>query len=171
MNAFSEFALLIYQQGQMPTLSSLPIGSPLSQPGSVGGAGSGSPVGSLGPNSMSGVPPSSTPTQSINFPHCTPVHQNSPSPAHSRTPTPTPGSQTPQPHTPSLPQLATSGSQQQLPLSASSDNAMQPQQQPLGGTPPAVSHSGLSTPNASQHPRTPVSTPVWYATKILGPNL
>uniref|UniRef100_A0A671P770 histone acetyltransferase n=1 Tax=Sinocyclocheilus anshuiensis TaxID=1608454 RepID=A0A671P770_9TELE len=145
-------------QGQMPTISSLPIGSPLAQPGSAGGAGSGSSVGSLGPNSMSAVPPSSTPTQFINLPHSPPFHQNSPSPAHSRTPTPTPGSQTPQPHTPSLPQLATSGSQQQLPPSASSDNAMQPQQQPLGGTPPAVSHSGLSTPNASQYPRTPVST-------------
>uniref|UniRef100_A0A671P7F0 histone acetyltransferase n=1 Tax=Sinocyclocheilus anshuiensis TaxID=1608454 RepID=A0A671P7F0_9TELE len=134
----------------------------------LAGAGSGSSVGSLGPNSMSAVPPSSTPTQFINLPHSPPFHQNSPSPAHSRTPTPTPGSQTPQPHTPSLPQLATSGSQQQLPPSASSDNAMQPQQQPLGGTPPAVSHSGLSTPNASQYPRTPVSTAVWYATKILG---
>lgn len=146
----------------MPTLSSLPIGSPLAQPGSAGGAGSGSSVGSLGPNNMSGVPPSSTPTQSINLPHCPPVHQNSPSPAHSRTPTPTPGSQTPQPHTPSLPQLTPSGSQQ-LPPSVSSDNAMQP----LGGTSPAVSH----TPNASQHPRTPVSTAVWYATKILGLHL
>ncbi|XP_016091855.1 histone acetyltransferase p300-like [Sinocyclocheilus grahami] len=147
----------VTQQGQMPTLSSLPMGSPLAQPGSVGGAGSGSSVGSLGPNSMSGVPPLSTTTQSISLPQCSPFYQNSPSPAHSRTPTPTPGSQTPQPHTPSLPQLATSGSQQQLPPSASSDNAMQPQQQSLGGTPPAVSHSGLSTPNASQHPRTPLS--------------
>ncbi|XP_051771389.1 histone acetyltransferase p300 isoform X8 [Ctenopharyngodon idella] len=148
----------ITQQGQMPTLSSLPVGSPLAQPGSAGGAGSGSSVGSLGPNSISGVPPASTPTQSINLPHCPPVHQNSPSPAHSRTPTPTPGSQTPQPHTPSLPQLATTGSQQQLPPSTTSDNVMQPQQQSLGGgTPPGVSHSGLSTPNGSQHPRTPLS--------------
>lgn len=155
----------------MPTLSSLPMGSPLAQPGSVGGAGTGSSVGSLGPNSMSRVPPLSTTTQSISLPQCSPFHQNSPSPAHSRTPTPTPGSQTPQPHTPSLPQLATSGSQQQLPLSASSDNAMQSQQQSLGGTSPAVSHSGLSTPNASQHPRTPVSIAVWYATEILGPHL
>uniref|UniRef100_A0A8C1ZEF4 histone acetyltransferase n=1 Tax=Cyprinus carpio TaxID=7962 RepID=A0A8C1ZEF4_CYPCA len=150
------------QQEQMPTLSSLPMGSPLAQPGSVGGAGSGSSVGSLGPNSMSRVPPLSTTTQSISLPQCSPFHQNSPSPAHSRTPTPTPGSQTPQPHTPSLPQLSTSSSQQQLPLSASSDNAMQSQQQSLGGTSPAVSHSGLSTPNASQHPRTPVSIAVWY---------
>lgn len=173
MNAFSVFALfLICQQGQMPTLSSLPVGSPLAQPGSAGGAGSGSSVGSLGPNSISGVPPASTPTQSINLPHCPPVHQNSPSPAHSRTPTPTPGSQTPQPHTPSLPQLATTGSQQQLPPSTTSDNVMQPQQQSLGGgTPPGVSHSGLSTPNGSQHPRTPVSTTPLYNTKILGPHL
>lgn len=143
----------------MPTLSSLPVGSPLAQPGSAGGAGS----GSSGPNSISGVPPASTPTQSINLPH---VHQNSPSPAHSRTPTPTPRSQTPQPHTPGLPQLAPTGSQQQLHPSSSSDNAMQPQQQTLGGTPPAASQSGLSTPNASQHPRTPVSTIALYATKI-----
>ncbi|XP_051522880.1 histone acetyltransferase p300-like isoform X3 [Myxocyprinus asiaticus] len=145
------------QQGQMPTLSSLPVGSPLAQPGSAGGAGSGPSVGSLGPNSMGGVPPSSTPSQSISLP---PVLQNSPSPARSRTPTPhlTPpsglsGSQTPQPHTPGLPQLAMTGSQQQVPPSATSDNAMQS----LGGSPPSVPHCGLSTPNASQHPRTPLS--------------
>ncbi len=170
MNAFSEFALLIYQQGKC-LLYHL-YQSAVLYPSLVCWRGRQRVSSGLSGSQQHEWSPSFVhPTQSINFPHCTPVHQNSPSPAHSRTPTPTPGSQTPQPHTPSLPQLATSGSQQQLPLSASSDNAMQPQQQPLGGTPPAVSHSGLSTPNASQHPRTPVSTPVWYATKILGPNL
>lgn len=147
-------------------LSSLPVGSPLAQPGSAGGAGSGSSVGSLGPNSMSAVPPSSTPTQSISHSHCPPLHQNSPSPAHSRTPTPTPGSQTPQPHTPSLHHLSSSGSQQQFPPSASSDSTMQP----LAGTPPSVCHSGLSTPNASQHPRTPVSIFDGTATEMLAYN-
>lgn len=147
----------------MSAMSSLPVGSPLAQPGSAGVAGSGPGVGSLGPNSMGGVHAPSTPSQSISLPHCTPVRQNSPSPARSRTPTPhltppsgLPGSQTPQPHTPGLPQLATAGSQQQSYPSSGSDNAMQLQQQPLGGTPTTVSQSGRSTPNAGQHPRTPV---------------
>ncbi|TRY77535.1 hypothetical protein DNTS_028247 [Danionella cerebrum] len=118
--------------GQMP----LSVGSPLGQPGSVGGPGSVSSVGSL-------VLQSSTPTQSTNHPHCPPVHLNSPSPAHSRTPTP--GSQTPQPHTPSMPQM-------QLYPSSGSESAVQLQQQVLGET-PAVPH----TPNTSQLPHTPLS--------------
>ncbi|KAA0725244.1 Histone acetyltransferase p300 [Triplophysa tibetana] len=151
-------------QGQMSTMSSLPAGSPLSQPGSAGVAGSGPSVGSLGQNSMGGVHAPSTPSQSISLPHCTPVRQNSPSPARSRTPTPhltppsgLPGSLTPQPNTPGVPQLATTGSQQESHSSTGSDNAMQLQQQSLGGTPSTVSQSGRSTPNAGQHPRTPLS--------------
>lgn len=147
----------------MSTMSSLPVGSPLAQPGSAGVSGSIPSVGSMGPNSMGGVHSPSTPSQSISLPHCPPVRQNSPSPARSRTPTPhlTPpsglsGSQTPQPHTPGLPQLATTGSQKQLHPSTGSDNTIQLQQQPLGGTPNTVSQCGRSTPNAGQHPRTPV---------------
>lgn len=147
----------------MQTPPSLPASSPLAQPASIGGVGSGVSVGSLGPNNGVGVSPSSTPSQSISLSHCPTVRQSSPSPARSRTPTPhlTPppslaGSQTPQPHTPSLPHLNLGASQQQLSQPANNDKAMQ-LQQPLGGAP--------STPNAalaSQHPPTPVSLFIYF---------
>ncbi len=117
MNAFSEFASFNLSAGANAyLLSSLHSGSPYPSLGLFGGAGSGSPVGSLGPNSNEWSPLTASPQHSPSLPPLAhPSTRNSPSPAHSLTPTPTPGSQTPQPHTPSLPQLATSGSQQQLP--------------------------------------------------------
>ncbi|XP_062859186.1 histone acetyltransferase p300 isoform X2 [Trichomycterus rosablanca] len=147
------------QHGQMSTPPAMPASSPLAQPGSVGGMGSGTSVGSLGPSNVVGVPQPATPSQSIGLSHCPTVRQSSPSPARSRTPTPhltpppsLPGSQTPQPHTPSMPQINTGASQGQKPQPANSEKAMQLQQQPLGGAP--------STPNsalAPQHPPTPLS--------------
>ncbi|XP_017339139.1 histone acetyltransferase p300 isoform X3 [Ictalurus punctatus] len=146
------------QHAPIPTPPLLPASSPLAQPASVGGVGSGASVGSLGTNNGVGVTPSSSPSQSISLSHCPAVRQSSPSPARSRTPTPhltpppsLPGSQTPQPHTPSLPHLNLGAGQQQLPQPANTDKAMQ-LQQPVGGAP--------STPNAalaSQHPPTPLS--------------
>lgn len=152
---------LVIQQRPMSTPPPLPVGSPLAQPGSAGGVSIGGSVGSLGPNSVVGMPPSSSSAQSMNLPHCTPVRQSSPSPARSRTPTPhltpppsLPGSQTPQPHTPSMPHLAAGASQQQLPQPANSDKATQlQQQQPLGGTSSATPNTAL----VPQHPPTPVS--------------
>ncbi|KAF5906320.1 histone acetyltransferase, partial [Clarias magur] len=146
------------QHAPVSTSPLLPASSPLAQPGSVGGMGSGASLGSLGSNNGVGVPPSSTPSQSISLPHCPAVRQSSPSPARSRTPTPhltpppsLPGSHTPQPHTPGLPHVSLGAGQQQLSQPANADKAMQ-LQQPLGGAP--------STPNAGlvpQHPPTPLS--------------
>ncbi|KAM9463213.1 histone acetyltransferase p300 isoform 2-T2 [Clarias gariepinus] len=146
------------QHAPVSTSPLLPASSPLAQPGSVGGMGSGASLGSLGPNNGVGVPPSSTPSQSISLSHCPSVRQSSPSPARSRTPTPhltpppsLPGSQTPQPHTPSLPHVSLGAGQQQLPQPANADKAMQ-LQQPLGG-PPSTPNTGL----VPQHPPTPLS--------------
>lgn len=148
----------VFQHAPVSTSPLLPASSPLAQPGSVGGMGSGASLGSLGPNNGVGVPPSSTPSQSISLSHCPSVRQSSPSPARSRTPTPhltpppsLPGSQTPQPHTPSLPHVSLGAGQQQLPQPANADKAMQ-LQQPLGG-PPSTPNTGL----VPQHPPTPVS--------------
>ncbi|KAK1881675.1 Histone acetyltransferase p300, partial [Dissostichus eleginoides] len=94
-------------QTQMGTPPSLPVSSPLAQPGSVGGPGSVSSVGPLGPQSVgaSSMTPSNSNQQPSSLPHLAAM-RSSPSPAHSRSPTPHqtpprhPGSQTPQPHTP-----------------------------------------------------------------------
>uniref|UniRef100_H3D9B6 histone acetyltransferase n=1 Tax=Tetraodon nigroviridis TaxID=99883 RepID=H3D9B6_TETNG len=130
-------------QTQMGTPPSLPVASPLAQPGSVSGPGSVSAVGPMGPQSVgagtAGAPASSVASSNANqqanaIPHLSAMRGSSPSPAHSRSPTPhqTPprlaGSQTPQPHTPSAPQLA---------------------------PPPGAQQN--STPHGAQLPRTPLS--------------
>ncbi|MEQ2167157.1 hypothetical protein GOODEAATRI_001169 [Goodea atripinnis] len=164
---------------QMGTPPSLSVGSPLAQPGSVGGPIGVSTVGPMGPQSVGGGGPNSsvgTPASSVtlsntnqqanSIPHLGPMRGSSPSPAHSRSPTPhqTPprlaGSQTPQPHTPNAPQLAPLSLQQnQLSQGPGSNKPLQPQHLgPSGSTTP--SHPGLAsslTPHAGQLPRTPVS--------------
>ncbi|KAM7382020.1 hypothetical protein PAMA_012745 [Pampus argenteus] len=166
-------------QTQMGTPPSLPVASPLAQPGSASGP-SGVPsvgpmgpqsVGGGGPNSAVGAPassmnPSNTNQQPNSIPHLGAM-RGSPSPAHSRSPTPhqTPprlaGSQTPQPHTPNAPQLAPPPAPQQNQLSQG-PGSNKPLQQPhigaSGSTTP--SHPGLgsnSTPHSAQLPRTPLS--------------
>lgn len=159
----------------MGTPPSLPVASPLAQPGSVGGPGSVSAVGPMGPQSVGagtpGAPASSMTSSNANqqansIPHLSAMRGSSPSPAHSRSPTPhqTPprlaGSQTPQPHTPSAPHLAPppGGAQQNhLGQGPGSNKSLQQQHMaPSGSTTP--SHPGLaSTPHGAQLPRTPVS--------------
>lgn len=167
----------------MGTPPSLPVASPLAQPGSVGGPGSVSGVGPLGPQSVGGsgggpnssvgaagsMTPSNTNQQPNSLPHLGPMRGSSPSPAHSRSPTPHqtpprhPGSQTPQPHTPNNgPQLAPPSvpQQNQLGQGPASNKSLQQQQHmgPAGSTTP--SHPGVtsnSTPHGAQLPRTPVS--------------
>ncbi|KAG5853973.1 hypothetical protein ANANG_G00032540 [Anguilla anguilla] len=72
-------------QARIPTPPSLPVSSPIAQPGSVGAP--------WGPAASAGDPlepgPPSNSSQPSSHPHCPPVRQNSPSPARSRTPTPT----------------------------------------------------------------------------------
>lgn len=158
----------------MGTPPSLPVASPLAQPGSVGGPGSVSAVGPMGPQSVGagtpGAPASSMTSSNANqqansIPHLSAMRGSSPSPAHSRSPTPhqTPprlaGSQTPQPHTPSAPHLAPPPGAQQNHLGQGPGSNKSLQQQhmvPSGSTTP--SHPGLaSTPHGAQLPRTPVS--------------
>ncbi|KAK7944349.1 hypothetical protein WMY93_000077 [Mugilogobius chulae] len=162
-------------QTQLGTPPSLPVASPLAQPGSVGGASSVGPlgpqsVGSGGPNSAVG-PPASSMTPNANqqpnaLPHLGAMRGSSPSPAHSRSPTPhqtpprIPGSQTPQPHTPSAAQLPPPAAPQpnQLGQGPGSNKPLQQPIGPAGSTTP--SHPGLapnSTAHASQLPRTPLS--------------
>lgn len=172
--------ILFYPKTQMGTPPSLPVASPLAQPGSASGPSSVSAVGPMGPqsvggggpNSAGGAPassmtPSNTNQQPNSIPHLAAMRGSSPSPAHSRSPTPhqTPprlaGSQTPQPHTPNAPQLAPPSVSQQNQLSQGPGSNKSLQQQhmgPAGSTTP--SHPGLSsssTPHGSQLPRTPVS--------------
>ncbi|XP_026171634.1 histone acetyltransferase p300-like isoform X2 [Mastacembelus armatus] len=166
-------------QTQMGTPPSLPVASPLAQPGSAGGPGGISAVGPMGPqsagtggpNSVVGVPPSSmTPSntnqQPNSIPHLGAMRGSSPSPAHSRSPTPhqTPprlaGSQTPQPHTPNAPPLAPppAPQQNQLGQGPGSNKSLQQHIGPAGSTTP--SHPGLgssSTPHGVQRPHTPLS--------------
>eukprot|EP00066_Takifugu_rubripes_P014009 XP_011603275.1 PREDICTED: histone acetyltransferase p300-like isoform X2 [Takifugu rubripes] len=163
-------------QTQIGTPPSLPVASPLAQPGSVGGPGSVSAVGPMGPQSVGvgtpGAPASSVTSANANqqansIPHLAAMRGSSPSPAHSRSPTPhqTPprlaGSQTPQPHTPSAPQLAPPpGSQpNHLGQGPGSNKSLQ-QQQHMGPGSTTPSHPGLassSTPHGAQLPRTPLS--------------
>lgn len=159
----------------MGTPPSLPVASPLAQPGSVSGPGSVSAVGPMGPQSVGGgtagasassVTSSNANQQANSIPHLSAMRGSSPSPAHSRSPTPhqTPprlaGSQTPQPHTPSAPQLAPPAGAQQNHLGQGPGSNKSLQQQhmgPAGSTTP--SHPGLassSTPHGTQLPRTPV---------------
>ncbi|KPP67812.1 hypothetical protein Z043_113555, partial [Scleropages formosus] len=163
------------QQTQMSTPPPLPVSSPLPQPGSVNSGASVGPAGSVtGGGQASGLPLSSGSSQPNSHPHCPPLRQNSPSPARSLTPTPhhTPpglaGSQTPQPQTPTPPQLAPPAQQQQqlaqsMGPGVGLDKPTQLQQQ-LGGVTSGVPQSGLassvSTPTAPlppQLPRTPLS--------------
>lgn len=171
--------LFFYSQTQMGTPPSLPVASPLAQPGSASGPGSVSAVGPMGPQSVGGGPnsavgappssmtPSNTNQQPNSIPHLGAMRVSSPSPAHSRSPTPhqTPprlsGSQTPQPHTPNAPQLAPPPAPQQN-QHGQGPGSNKPLQQhhigPAGSTTP--SHPGLassSTPHGAQLPRTPVS--------------
>ncbi|XP_037133556.1 histone acetyltransferase p300 isoform X7 [Syngnathus acus] len=162
-------------QTQMGTPPSLPVASPLAQPGSVSGISAVGPmgpqsVGGGGPNSTVGAPTSSmTPNanQQVNsIPHLGAMRGSSPSPAHSRSPTPhqTPprlaGSQTPQPHTPNAPQLASLQAPQQNQL-GQGPGSNKPLQQPhIGAGSTTPSHPGLgsgSTPHGAQLPRTPLS--------------
>lgn len=167
---------IFYPKTQMGTPPSLPVASPLAQPGSAGGPSSVSALGTMGPQSVgggaAGAPASSMTPSNINqqpnsIPHLAAMRGSSPSPAHSRSPTPhqTPpriaGSQTPQPHTPNAPQLAppSTSQQNQLGQGPGSNKSLQQQHMgPSGSTTP--SHPGLassSTPHGSQLPRTPVS--------------
>ena len=159
----------------MGTPPSLPVASPLAQPGSAGGP-SGVPsvgpmgpqsVGSVGPNNTLSGPPSNSQQPPNSLPHLGAMRGSSPSPARSRTPTPhkTPprlaGSLTPQPHTPNAPQLPPPPSLQQTQhgQGPGSNKPLQPHSVPPGSTTP--SHSGLTssmTPHSAQLPRTPVST-------------
>lgn len=179
----SSYPFLFYPKTQMGTPPSLPVASPLAQPGSAGGPSSVSAVGPMGPHSVgggaAGAPaPSMTPSnanqQPNSIPHLASMRGSSPSPAHSRSPTPhqTPpriaGSQTPQPHTPNAPQLAppSAPQQNQLGQGPGSNKSLQQQHMgPAGSTTP--SHPGLassSTPHATL-PRTPVS---WSMPLIYG---
>ncbi|KAI4799116.1 hypothetical protein KUCAC02_019237 [Chaenocephalus aceratus] len=147
-------------QTQMGT----PVSSPLAQPGSVGGPGSVSSVGPLGPQSVgaSSMTPSNSNQQPNSLPHLAAM-RSSPSPAHSRSPTPHqtpprhPGSQTPQPHTPNALGPPSAPPQSQGPAS----NKPLQQQQHMGSSGSTTpSHPGLgssSTPHGSQLPRTPLS--------------
>lgn len=173
---FPLFFTFFCPKTQMGTPPSLPVASPLAQPGSVSGPGSVSAVGPMGPQSVgagsAGAPASSVTSSNANqqansIPHLSAMRGSSPSPAHSRSPTPhqTPprlaGSQTPQPHTPSAPQLAPPPGAQQNHLGQGPGSNKSLQQQhmgPAGSTTP--SHPGLassSTPHGAQLPRTPVS--------------
>lgn len=166
----------LYPKTQMGTPPSLPVASPLAQPGSASGPSSVSAVGPMGPQSVGGGAagaPASSMTQSNanqqpnSIPHLAAMRGSSPSPAHSRSPTPhqTPpriaGSQTPQPHTPNAPQLAppSASQQNQLGQGPGSNKSLQQQHMgPAGSTTP--SHPGLassSTPHSATLPRTPVS--------------
>ncbi|KAK5905615.1 hypothetical protein CgunFtcFv8_001560 [Champsocephalus gunnari] len=141
-----------------------PVSSPLAQPGSVGGPGSVSSVGPLGPQSVgaSSMTPSNSNQQPNSLPHLAAM-RSSPSPAHSRSPTPHqtpprhPGSQTPQPHTPNALGPPSAPPQSQGPAS----NKPLQQQQHMGSSGSTTpSHPGLgssSTPHGSQLPRTPLS--------------
>ncbi|XP_061666260.1 histone acetyltransferase p300 isoform X2 [Syngnathoides biaculeatus] len=165
-------------QTQMGTPPSLPVASPLAQPGSASGSSGVSTVGPIGPQSVSGVGPNSnvgapassmTPNanqQPNSIHHLGGMRGSSPSPAHSRSPTPhqTPprlaGSQTPQPHTPSAPQLGPPQAPQQNQL-GQCPGSNKPLQQPhIGAGSTTPSHPGLasnSTPHGAQLPRTPLS--------------
>lgn len=172
--------ILFYPKTQMGTPPSLPVASPLAQPGSASGPGSVPPVGPMGPQSVGGggpnsavgapassMTPSNTNQQPNSIPHLAAMRGSSPSPAHSRSPTPhqTPprhaGSQTPQPHTPNAPQLAPPSvpPQSQHGQGPGSNKSLQQQHMgPAGSTTP--SHPGMassSTPHSAQLPRTPVS--------------
>ncbi|XP_028332003.1 histone acetyltransferase p300 isoform X2 [Gouania willdenowi] len=162
-------------QTQMATPPSLSAASPLAQQGPTSGVTVGpmgpQSVGSGGPNSVGAptrsVTPSNTNQQPNSLPHLGAMRGNSPSPAHSRSPTPhqtpprIPGSQTPQPHTPSAPQLAPPPAPQhnQLGQGPGSNKSLQHQSiGQAGSTTP--SHPGLtasSTPHGGQLPRTPLS--------------
>lgn len=166
-------------QTQMGTPPSLPVPSPLAQPGSAGGPSGVSTVGPMGPqsvgggpNSAVGAPPSSitqsnTNQQPNSISHLGAMRVSSPSPAHSRSPTPhqTPprlaGSQTPQPHTPSAPQLAPPPAPQQNQFGQGPGSNKPLQQQHIGSAGSTTpSHPGMassSTPHGAQLPRTPVS--------------
>uniref|UniRef100_A0A7N6FK16 histone acetyltransferase n=1 Tax=Anabas testudineus TaxID=64144 RepID=A0A7N6FK16_ANATE len=150
------------------TPPSLPVASPLAQPGSASGPGSVSAVGPMGPQSVGGGPnsavgappssmtPSNTNQQPNSIPHLGAMRVSSPSPAHSRSPTPhqTPprlsGSQTPQPHTPNAPQLAPPPAPQQN-QHGQGPGSNKPLQQhhigPAGSTTP--SHPGLLSQKGS----------------------
>nr|XP_057917914.1 histone acetyltransferase p300 isoform X2 [Doryrhamphus excisus] len=165
-------------QTQMGTPPSLPVASPLAQPGSASGPGGVSTVGPMGPQSVGGGGPNSavgasassmTPNsnqQPNSIPHLGAMRGSSPSPAHSRSPTPhqTPprlaGSQTPQPHTPNASQLVPPQASQQSQL-GQGPGSNKPLQQPHVGTGSSTpSHPGLgssSTPHGAQLPRTPLS--------------
>ncbi|KAF7647120.1 hypothetical protein LDENG_00177250 [Lucifuga dentata] len=165
-------------QTQMGTPPSLPVASPLAQPGSasvpssvstagpmcpqsVGGGGLSSAVG--GPNST--MTPSNTNQPPSSIPHLGAMRGSSPSPAHSRSPTPhqTPPrlAQTPQPHTPNTSQLAPplAPQQNQLGQGPGSNKSLQQQHMGVPGS-TTPSHPGLSsssTPHSAQLPRTPLS--------------
>ncbi|XP_029933497.1 histone acetyltransferase p300 isoform X2 [Myripristis murdjan] len=167
-------------QTQMGTPPSLPVASPLAQPGSAGGPSGVSTAGSMGPQSVGGggpnsavggptstMTPSNTNQQPNSIPHLPAMRGSSPSPARSRTPTPhqTPprlaGSQTPQPHTPNPPQLAPPPAPQQNQLGQGPGSNKSLQQQHMGTAGSSTpSHPGLSsssTPHGAQLPRTPLS--------------
>ncbi|XP_056152565.1 histone acetyltransferase p300 [Lampris incognitus] len=167
-------------QTQMGTPPSLPVASPLAQPGSASGPSGVSSVGPMGPQSVGGagpnsavggptstMTPSSTNQQPNSIPHLAAMRGSSPSPARSRTPTPhqTPprlaGSQTPQPHTPNPPQLAPPPAPQQNQLGQGPGSNKPHQQQHIGAAGSSTpSHPGLasnSTPHGAQLPRTPLS--------------
>ena len=171
--------IIVFPQTQMGTPPSLPVASPLAQPGSAGGPSGVSSVGSMGPQSVgsggpnlaAGAPPSSmTPTNANQQPNSIPhlgAMRGSPSPAHSRSPTPhqTPprlaGSQTPQPHTPNASQLAPPPTPQQNQLGQGPGSNKSLQQQHIGSAGSTTpSHPGMAS-SSSQHgtqlPRTPVS--------------
>ncbi|KAK2820870.1 hypothetical protein Q5P01_023829 [Channa striata] len=158
-------------QTQMGTPPSLPVASPLAQPGSAIAPSGISTVGPIGPQNVGGGPnsavgptlssmtPPNTNQQPNSIPHLGATRGSSPSPAHSRSPTPhqTPPrlSQTPQPHTPNAPQLAPPPVPQQNPLGQGPSSNKPLQQQhigPAGSTTP--SHPGLAS---SSTPRTPLS--------------
>ncbi|XP_034415367.1 histone acetyltransferase p300 isoform X3 [Cyclopterus lumpus] len=163
-------------QTQMGTPPSLPVASPLAQPGSAGGPSGVSSVGPMGPqsvgsggpNSAVGAPASSmTPPNTSQQPNSIPHMRGSPSPAHSRSPTPhqTPprlaGSKTPQPHTPNASQLGPPSAPQQNQLGQGPGSNKPLQQQHMGSSGSTTpSHPGLassSTPHGAQLPRTPLS--------------
>ncbi|XP_032357880.1 histone acetyltransferase p300 isoform X7 [Etheostoma spectabile] len=163
-------------QTQMGTPPSLPVASPLAQPGSASGISTVGPmgpqsVGGGGPNSAVGAPaPSMTPSNTNQQPNSIPhlaAMRGSPSPAHSRSPTPhqTPprlaGSQTPQPHTPNAPQVGPPSAPQQNQLGQGPGSNKSLQQQHMGSAGSTTpSHPGLassSTPHGAQMPRTPLS--------------
>ncbi|XP_010785661.1 histone acetyltransferase p300-like, partial [Notothenia coriiceps] len=159
------------QAGLGQTQMGTPVSSPLAQPGSVGGPGSVSSVGPLGPQSVgaSSMTPSNSNQQPSSLPHLAAM-RSSPSPAHSRSPTPHqtpprhPGSQTPQPHTPNALGPPSAPPQSQGPASnkpLQQQQQQQQQQQHMGSSGSTTpSHPGLgssSTPHGSQLPRTPLS--------------